>query len=169
MPTFDVRFVSLDEFGHVIHHVFFLSRLLSQFAHRLTGWNAMQHRAQFLGLKVSDDQIRAATSMIKNLADEQDIALEHVDAILNKLDVHGSDTSSSQLMTMATTISDASLSVRLATKQSTSVPLPHAGDNAMQPAQSRATAVCSYRPAAAPTLGANTALRSACFVPVPLS
>lgn len=84
-----------------------------QFAHRLTGWNAMQHRAQFLGLKVSDDQIRAATSMIKNLADEQDIALEHVDAILNKLDVHGSDTSSSQLMTMATTISDASLSDEL--------------------------------------------------------
>ena len=73
----------------------------------------MQHRAQFLGLKVSDDQIRAATSMIKNLADKQDIALEHVDAILNKLDVHGSDTSSSQLMTMANTINDTELAVRL--------------------------------------------------------
>ena len=49
-----------------------------QFAHRLTGWNAMQHRAHYLGLSVSDDQIRAATSMIKNLADEQDITLDHV-------------------------------------------------------------------------------------------
>jgi homocitrate synthase len=72
-----------------------------QFAHRLTGWNAMAHRAKTLGLDVSDDQIRAATTMIKDLADEQDIRLDHVDEILINLGNNKNPASSSQLRVMA--------------------------------------------------------------------
>jgi len=73
-----------------------------QFAHRLTGWNAMAHRAKQLGLDVSDDQIKAATTKIKNLADQQSITMDQVDAILMRL-ATGPRTSSSQFMTVSTT------------------------------------------------------------------
>lgn len=56
-----------------------------QFAHRLTGWNAMKHRAIQLGLEINDDQIKTATSMIKNLADERKIRMEQLDGVLINL------------------------------------------------------------------------------------
>jgi len=84
--------INPDDFG--------VERMI-QFAHRLTGWNAMSHRAKVLGLDVSDDQVRAATSMIKDLADVQDIRLDHVDEILIALGREKTPASSSQLRVMA--------------------------------------------------------------------
>jgi len=51
-------------------------------AHRLTGWNAVRHRAEQLGLKLDDDQIKRLTSHIKALADEQALTLDDVDSLL---------------------------------------------------------------------------------------
>eukprot|EP01134_Creolimax_fragrantissima_P007946 CFRG7946T1 len=65
-----------DDFG--------VDRLI-QLAHRLTGWNAMAKRARDLDLDLSDDMIKAATTRIKNLADQQAISVDMVDAILMKL------------------------------------------------------------------------------------
>jgi len=56
-----------------------------QFAHRLTGWNAIYGRSKQLNLDLSDDQVKAATSLIKNLADEQEVTLEEVDTVLYHL------------------------------------------------------------------------------------
>jgi homocitrate synthase len=56
-----------------------------QFAHRLTGWNAIQHRSKQLGLELSDDQVKAATTLLKNLADERNLSLEQVDNVLLEL------------------------------------------------------------------------------------
>jgi homocitrate synthase len=56
-----------------------------QFAHRLTGWNAIQHRSKQLGLELSDDLIKAATTLLKNLADETNISLDQVDNVLLEL------------------------------------------------------------------------------------
>lgn len=51
-------------------------------AHRLTGWNAVKHRAEQLGLTLSDAQIKTITARIKALADCDAMTLEHVDALL---------------------------------------------------------------------------------------
>ncbi len=40
-------------------------------AHRLTGWNAVRHRAEQLNLSLSDEQIKQITQQIKVLSDEQ--------------------------------------------------------------------------------------------------
>lgn len=56
-----------------------------QFAHRLTGWNALAARSKDLGLSISDEQVKVATSMIKNLADERKVTLEQLDSVLFKL------------------------------------------------------------------------------------
>lgn len=56
-----------------------------QFAHRLTGWNAIYHRSKQLGLELSDDQVKAATTLLKNLADERNLSLEQVDNVLLEL------------------------------------------------------------------------------------
>ena len=115
-----------------------------QFAHRLTGWNAMAYRAKQLGalhtevrgqgsgehthtghvvspdaalaplplpllpppvsfcppnagLNISDDQIKAATTKIKNLADQQSITMEQVDTVLTRLAAHPATHSSTFL------------------------------------------------------------------------
>lgn len=56
-----------------------------QLAHRLTGWNAIQQRSLALGLELTDDELRAATQFIKNLADEQAMSLEQIDSALIQL------------------------------------------------------------------------------------
>jgi len=48
-------------------------------AHRLTGWNAVKQRTEQLGLRLSDDQIKAATSYIKNLADSVEVTTKMLD------------------------------------------------------------------------------------------
>jgi homocitrate synthase len=53
-------------------------------AHRLTGWNAVRHRAEQLGLNLSDDQLREITDEIKQLSDQRALALDEVDSLLNQ-------------------------------------------------------------------------------------
>lgn len=52
-------------------------------AHRLTGWNAIRHRADQLGLDLSDDQVKGITEDIKHLSDQRSLTLEDVDRLLN--------------------------------------------------------------------------------------
>ena len=51
-------------------------------AHRLTGWNAIKDRAEQLQLDLSDDDIKKITSRIKALADDSQLGLDDVDALL---------------------------------------------------------------------------------------
>jgi len=51
-------------------------------AHRLTGWNAIKHRAEQLNLTLSDEVVREITAHIKSLADEKALTLDDVDALL---------------------------------------------------------------------------------------
>lgn len=53
-------------------------------AHRLTGWNAVRHRAEQLGLELSEKQLRTLTVHIKTLADEGAMTLDDVDALLHR-------------------------------------------------------------------------------------
>jgi homocitrate synthase len=53
-------------------------------AHRLTGWNAVRHRAEQLGLELSEEQLRTLTVHIKTLADEGAMTLDDVDALLHR-------------------------------------------------------------------------------------
>lgn len=53
-------------------------------AHRLTGWNAVRHRAEQLGLELSEEQLRTLTTHIKTLADEGAMTLDDVDALLHR-------------------------------------------------------------------------------------
>jgi homocitrate synthase len=64
-------------------HDFGLTRYIS-IAHRLTGWNAVRHRAEQLGLELSDTQLKEVTRHIKALADEKALGLSDVDALLHR-------------------------------------------------------------------------------------
>lgn len=52
-------------------------------AHRLTGWNAIRHRADQLGLELSDDTVKDITEDIKRMSDERALTLDEVDRLLN--------------------------------------------------------------------------------------
>jgi homocitrate synthase len=51
-------------------------------AHRLTGWNAVRHRARELSIALDEEEARVLTARIKALADERAISLADVDALL---------------------------------------------------------------------------------------
>ena len=68
-----------------------------QLAHRLTGWNAIWQRAKDLQLDLTDDEIRAATSLIKNQSDERSLSLTEIDQVLVQL-AAGPRTSSSSFV-----------------------------------------------------------------------
>jgi homocitrate synthase len=51
-------------------------------AHRLTGWNAIRHRADQLGLSMSDEQVKRITEEIKHLSDQRALTLDEVDRLL---------------------------------------------------------------------------------------
>ena len=53
--------------------------------HRLTGWNAVKNRVQQLGFDLSDDEIKAVTAKIKELADIKPLGIEEVDTLLRQL------------------------------------------------------------------------------------
>lgn len=53
-------------------------------AHRLTGWNAVRHRASQLGLQLSDEQVKGITALIKTLSDERPLTLDDVDGLLRR-------------------------------------------------------------------------------------
>jgi len=57
-------------------------------AHRLTGWNAVKNRVEQLGLSLSDDEVKEATTKIKNLADIKQQTLDDVDALLREYHVN---------------------------------------------------------------------------------
>ena len=55
-------------------------------AHRLTGWNAVRHRAHELSIPLDEGEAREVTARIKALADERAISLADVDALLRGAD-----------------------------------------------------------------------------------
>ena len=61
---------------------FGLTRYIS-IAHKLTGWNAIKARAEQLNLDLSEEEIKAATAHIKELADHRPLNLDDVDGILH--------------------------------------------------------------------------------------
>ncbi len=61
-------------------------------AHRLTGWNAVRHRAEQLGLEFSDAQVKEITEHIKALSDEQALTLDDVDSLLRRIHVENGHT-----------------------------------------------------------------------------
>ncbi|KAG8807913.1 mitochondrial Homoaconitase [Serendipita sp. 400] len=60
---------------------FGLTRYVS-IGHRLTGWNAVKSRVEQLKLELTDDQIKDATTKIKELADVRTQSMEDVDVVL---------------------------------------------------------------------------------------
>jgi len=62
---------------------FGLSRYIN-IATRLTGWNAVRHRAEQLGLTLLPDHARSITAEIKAAADVGHLTLDHVDAIIQR-------------------------------------------------------------------------------------
>ena len=59
-----------------------------QVAHRLTGWNAVKHRAEQLQLELDDGELQNLTRRIKTLADEKPLTLEDVDTLLRHAEDH---------------------------------------------------------------------------------
>jgi homocitrate synthase len=60
---------------------FGLTRYVS-IGHRLTGWNAVKSRVEQLGLQLTDEQVKDATSKIKELADVRTQSMDDVDTLL---------------------------------------------------------------------------------------
>ncbi|RUP46502.1 homocitrate synthase [Jimgerdemannia flammicorona] len=52
--------------------------------HRLTGWNAVKNRVEQLNLDLTDDDTKAVTAKIKELADVRPLSLDDVDTLLRK-------------------------------------------------------------------------------------
>ncbi|EIE89767.1 homocitrate synthase, cytosolic isozyme [Rhizopus delemar RA 99-880] len=50
--------------------------------HRLTGWNAVKNRLEQLNLNLTDDDAKAVTAKIKELADVRPLSLDDVDVLL---------------------------------------------------------------------------------------
>ena len=57
------------------------------FASRITGWNAIKSRVEQLGLKMTDDQVKALTAKIKELADIRPLAIDDTDAEIGRAHV----------------------------------------------------------------------------------
>ncbi len=53
-----------------------------ELGHRLTGWNAVAHRASALGLRLGERELREATREIKALADAGPLSTDTVDEVL---------------------------------------------------------------------------------------
>jgi homocitrate synthase len=51
-------------------------------AHRLTGWNAVRHRAEQLGLQLDEGTLKEITAVIKHVSDERPLTLDDVDGLL---------------------------------------------------------------------------------------
>ncbi|KAI8827002.1 HMGL-like-domain-containing protein [Fimicolochytrium jonesii] len=52
--------------------------------HRLTGWNAVKNRVQQIGLKLNDEDVKAVTAQIKELADVRPLNIDEVDTLLRR-------------------------------------------------------------------------------------
>jgi homocitrate synthase len=53
-------------------------------AHRLTGWNAVRHRAHELGVALEEAEVKRLARHIKALADERDLTEDDVDALIHE-------------------------------------------------------------------------------------
>ncbi|KAG2197415.1 homocitrate synthase, cytosolic isozyme [Mucor mucedo] len=62
-------------------HDFGMTRYVS-IGHRLTGWNAVKNRVEQLDLDLTDDDAKAVTNKIKELADVRPLSLDDVDVLL---------------------------------------------------------------------------------------
>lgn len=62
-------------------HDFGMTRYVS-IGHRLTGWNAVKNRVEQLDLNLTDDDAKAVTAKIKELADVRPLSLDDVDVLL---------------------------------------------------------------------------------------
>ncbi len=51
-------------------------------AHKLTGWNALRHRAEQLNLELDERELREITRQLKKLADDKPLGLSDVDTLL---------------------------------------------------------------------------------------
>ena len=71
----DLRDLDPADFG--------LTRYL-HIAHRLTGWNAVQQRAEQLQLDLTDPQVKEVTAHIKTEADQRKLSLDDVDVLLRE-------------------------------------------------------------------------------------
>ncbi|OBT69132.1 homocitrate synthase [Pseudogymnoascus sp. 23342-1-I1] len=61
------------------------------FASRITGWNAIKSRVEQLGLKMTDDQVKALTAKIKELADIRPLAIDDTDAVIRSFHLELAD------------------------------------------------------------------------------
>jgi homocitrate synthase len=77
---------------------FGLSRYVS-IAHRLTGWNALKNRAEQLNIELTKSQLKAITSHVKMMADEKQLSLDDVDAILHRWAENGNSDKHAEPMT----------------------------------------------------------------------
>lgn len=53
-----------------------------EIGHRLTGWNALAHRAEQIGLSLDRTALRSVTAQVKREADAGPVATERIDALL---------------------------------------------------------------------------------------
>ncbi|KJE93772.1 homocitrate synthase [Capsaspora owczarzaki ATCC 30864] len=97
-----------DDFG-VSRHV--------AIAHRLTGWHAVQQRANQLGIRVSEASVKKATTYIKNLADTKSVTTADLDNIL--LNFAGEEAAAARATTADSDTSAASSAVANATVSAT--------------------------------------------------
>jgi homocitrate synthase len=59
--------------------------------HRLTGWNAVKNRIEQLDLDLTDNDAKAVTAKIKELADVRALSLDDVDVLLRHYHHHKGD------------------------------------------------------------------------------
>ena len=52
--------------------------------HRLTGWNAVRHRAEQLGLELTEALLKQTTRHIKDLSDNGELTMDAVDRPLHR-------------------------------------------------------------------------------------
>eukprot|EP01147_Barroeca_monosierra_P003367 gene3367-8277_t len=70
-------------------------------AHRLTGWNALRQRVKDLRLTINDDQIKAATKLLKNVMETHSLTVEQIDQILINIARNNTSASSSSMFVQA--------------------------------------------------------------------
>ncbi|EDQ85285.1 uncharacterized protein MONBRDRAFT_34312 [Monosiga brevicollis MX1] len=72
-----------------------------EIAHHLTGWNALKARSMDLNLTIPDDQIKAATKMVKHYAADKGIKPSQLDQLLIGIGRVAASNSSSDFVKMA--------------------------------------------------------------------
>lgn len=74
-------YLNPDSYEAIPPEAFGVDRTM-QLGSRLTGRHALAARARSLELELSDDEVRAVTLTVKDMADDGDVALEEIDRLL---------------------------------------------------------------------------------------